>query len=67
MKIEKMAIQLGGFALAIVLGSFVGVALLGDLHIINPLEQTAFVIVTDFLVYLGVIKFAPTTKPGRGE
>jgi hypothetical protein len=67
LKIERIAVQLGVFALAIVLGSFIGVAIYTDLHVVNPLQQTAAIIVTDFIVYLAVIKVAPVSRPAAGE
>lgn len=67
MKLSKLLMQLGVFGLAIVLGSFVGVALAQDFSITQPLEQSATIIVTDFLIYLGILKVAPKSRPSAGE
>lgn len=63
----RFVAQLAVFALAIVLGSLIGVAISTDMAITNPLEQTATVIVVDFLVYLGILHVAPKSRPAAGE
>ena len=67
MNLSKIAVQVVVFGLAIVFGSFVGVMVYTNLGIVNQLEQTSVIIVSDFVVYLGLIRIAPKAAPKAGE
>ncbi len=67
MNLSKIAVQGVVFGLAIVFGSFVGVMVYTNFGIVNQLQQTVVIIISDFAVYIGLIRIAPKAAPKAGE